>query len=59
MKELVGDGKKFRVANYQRKTVEAFVELLGAAGLEQSSRLHRGLVDLSVLVHQEKWHNKI
>jgi len=59
MKGLVVDSKKFRVANYHRKTVEAFVELLGAAGLEHPSQLHRGLVYRRVLMHEVKRYDEI
>ena len=33
--------KKVRVFNYQRQTVKAFAELLGAAGLERTSQISR------------------
>lgn len=39
---LVVSDKKNRVANFQRETVEAFVELLGAAGLESPEQVNRG-----------------
>lgn len=59
IKGLVVDNKKFRVANYHRKTVEAFVELLGAAGLEHPSQLHRGLVYRRVWMHEVKRYDEI
>jgi glutamate synthase domain-containing protein 2 len=36
--------KKVRVANYQRQTVHAFAELLGAAGLTDTARISRHMV---------------
>jgi glutamate synthase domain-containing protein 2 len=59
MKGLVVADKKLRVANYQRKTVEAFVELMGAAGLESPGQLHRGLVYRRVWMHEIKRHDEI
>lgn len=59
MNGLVVNDKKFRVANYHRKTVEAFVELLGAAGLEHPSQLHRGLVYRRVWMHEVKRYDEI
>jgi len=59
MKGLVVDNKKFRVANYHRKTVEAFIELLGAAGLERPDQLHRGLVYRRVWMHEVKRYDEI
>lgn len=38
---LVVNDKKFRVANYHRLTVHNYVELLGAAGMENASDLTR------------------
>jgi hypothetical protein len=59
MKGLVVADKKLRVANYQRKTVEAFVELMGAAGLERPGQLHRGLVYRRVWMHEIKRYDEI
>lgn len=40
-KGLVVQDKKIRVANYHEKTVKAFVELLGATGLDEMKNLTR------------------
>lgn len=40
-KGLVVQDKKVRVANYHEKTVQAFVELLGATGLDEMKNLSR------------------
>src|SRR5690625_2773351 len=37
---VVGD-KKVRLANYNRKVIESFVELLGASGLDEAKNLTR------------------
>ncbi|HQW11255.1 MAG TPA: FMN-binding glutamate synthase family protein [Saprospiraceae bacterium] len=39
---LVVEDKKFRVANYHRVTIQNYVELLGAAGMESATSLTRG-----------------
>jgi len=36
--------KKVRVANYQQKTVESFVELLAASGIAKSELINRSMV---------------
>ena len=38
---LVVDDKKVRLANYHRKVIESFVELLGASGLDEAKNLTR------------------
>ncbi|MBW7869106.1 MAG: FMN-binding glutamate synthase family protein [Brumimicrobium sp.] len=40
-KGLVVEDKKVRVANYHRETVKSFVELIGAAGLDDARELTR------------------
>lgn len=41
MKGLVVDDKKVRVANYHEETIKSFVELLGAAGLDNPDLINR------------------
>lgn len=41
---LVVEDKKFRVANYHRLTIHNFVELLGAAGMDDISDLTRNMI---------------
>ncbi|HTB52911.1 MAG TPA: FMN-binding glutamate synthase family protein [Ferruginibacter sp.] len=43
-KGLVVEDKKHRVANFHRRTVESFVELLSAAGLSDHSKLDRSYI---------------
>jgi glutamate synthase domain-containing protein 2 len=41
VKGLVIDDKKVRVANFHKNTVESFVELMGASGIDNPSKLNR------------------
>ena len=43
-KGLVVSDKKVRVANFHNETVKSAVELMAAAGISDSSKLHRGLI---------------
>ena len=42
---LVVVDKKIRVANFHKQTVHAFVELLGAAGLENANQIRRSMIN--------------
>jgi glutamate synthase domain-containing protein 2 len=44
MAGLVVEDKKMRVANYQKETVQSFVELLAAAGLDHMSQIDRSMI---------------
>ena len=50
IKGLVVSDKKQRVANYHKETIEAFVELLSAAGFKDSSRINRSLISRRISV---------
>lgn len=52
VKGLVVSDKKVRVANYHRETVKAFVELMGAAGLERPEQIERYHVNRRINFHQ-------
>jgi len=41
MKGLVVDDKKHRVANFHKHTIESFVELIGASGISDISKINR------------------
>ncbi len=43
-KGLVVDDKKIRVANFHNETVKSAVELMAAAGIKDTNKLHRGLI---------------
>ncbi len=45
---LVSEDKKLRVFNYQRQTIQALAELLGAAGLGGTQQISRSLVQRRV-----------
>jgi len=59
MKGLVVDDKKGRVANYHKNTVESFVELMGAAGLEHSDQINRTHVYRRVFMNMVKTYEDI
>ena len=42
---LVVMDKKVRVANFQKATVHAFIELLGASGLENAAQIRRSMIN--------------
>lgn len=44
MKGLVVEDKKTRVANFQRETVSSAVQMIGAAGLQHPSDIHRSFI---------------
>jgi len=49
---LVVDDKKVRVANYHKHTVESFVELLAAAGLDVPRKLNRHQINRRVFMNE-------
>jgi hypothetical protein len=49
---LVIDDKKARVANFHKYTVESFVELLAAAGLDQPRKLNRHQISRRVFMNE-------
>lgn len=59
MKGLVVDDKKVRVANFHKNTVESFVELLGACGLNDPSELTRTHVYRRVFMNMVKTYEEI
>ncbi|CAN5276894.1 FMN-binding glutamate synthase family protein [soil metagenome] len=59
MKGLVVDDKKARVANFHKNTVESFVELLGAAGLDNPDKINRTHVYRRVFMNLVKTYEEI
>jgi glutamate synthase domain-containing protein 2 len=55
---LVVSDKKIRVANYHSETLESFVELLAAAGLESPVEINRTLVNRRVSVLESKCYDE-
>src|SRR6185295_7064047 len=59
MKGLVVKDKKDRVANFHKNTVESFVELLGAAGLDSPDKINRTHVYRRVFMNLVKTYEEI
>ena len=59
VKGLVVEDKKTRVANFHKSTVHSFVELLGAAGLENSSQIRRSMINRRVTVSDSKRYDEL
>jgi hypothetical protein len=59
MKGLVVGDKTARVANFHKNTIESFVELLGAAGLEHPAQLNRSHVYRRVFMNLVKTYEEI
>ena len=56
---LVVKDKKVRVAQFQKATVHAFIELLGAAGLERPQQIRRSMVNRRVTVSASKRYDEL
>lgn len=54
VKGLVVDDKKVRVANFHKHTVESFVELIAAAGLDHPRKLNRHQITRRVFMNEVK-----
>jgi Conserved region in glutamate synthase len=52
VKGLVIDDKKVRVANFHKNTIESFVELLAASGLDNPVKLNRHQINRRVFMNQ-------
>ena len=48
------DDKKVRVANFHKNTVESFVELMAAAGIDNPSKLNRHQLNRRVFMNEVK-----
>ncbi|MGC4021480.1 MAG: FMN-binding glutamate synthase family protein [Cyclobacteriaceae bacterium] len=59
MKGLVIDDKKVRVANFHKNTVESFVELLGASGIDDPEKINRTHVYRRVFMNLVKNYEEI
>lgn len=49
---LVVDDKKVRVANFHKNTIESFVELMAASGIDDPSKLNRHQISRRVFVNE-------
>jgi glutamate synthase domain-containing protein 2 len=59
VKGLVVSDKKKRVANYHRETLNGFVELLGASGLNDPTEIRRHHINRRVSMNEVKRYNEI
>ncbi len=59
VKGLVIEDKKVRVANFQKHTVDSFVELMAAAGIDQTSKIDRTHVYRRVFMNMVKTYEEI
>jgi len=59
VKGLVVEDKTRRVANYHRKTLESYIELLAGAGIDNPSKINRRSISRRVLMNQVKRYDEI
>jgi glutamate synthase domain-containing protein 2 len=59
MKGLVVEDKKVRVANYHKHTIESFVELIGASGLDNPTKLNRHQISRRVFMNEVRTFEEI
>ncbi|MDF1696636.1 MAG: FMN-binding glutamate synthase family protein [Saprospiraceae bacterium] len=52
MKGLVVSDKKVRVANFHKQTLKAFIELMGAAGIKDSSQINRYHIHRRIIMNR-------
>ncbi len=58
-KGLVVDDKKVRVANYHKHTVESFVELMAASGIDNPRKLNRHQIQRRVFMNEVRTFEEI
>jgi glutamate synthase domain-containing protein 2 len=58
-KGLVVEDKKVRVANFHKHTVDSFVELIGAAGLDNPRKLNRHMINRRVFMNEVRTFEEI
>jgi glutamate synthase domain-containing protein 2 len=59
MNGLVVEDKKTRVANYHKHTLESFVELMGAAGIDHPDKINRSHVSRRISMNTVKTYDEI
>ena len=59
VKALVVEDEKTRVANFHKNTVESFVELIGAAGMDHPGKINRSHVYRRVFMNMVKTYEEI
>lgn len=58
-KGLVVDDKKVRIANFHKKTVDSFVELMAGAGIDNPSKINRRAISRRVFMNSIKRYDEI
>jgi glutamate synthase domain-containing protein 2 len=51
---LVVDDKKVRIANFHKNTIESFVELMAASGIDRPSKLNRHQISRRIFMNEVK-----
>lgn len=59
VKGLVVSDKKRRVANFHKETISSFIELMGAAGLDDPSEIRRHFINRRVSMNDIRRYNEI
>ena len=59
MKGLVVEDKKVRVANYVKQTTKAFVELMGAAGLDDPADINRYHIHRRIIMNRHETYEDV
>jgi len=59
VKGLVVEDKKVRVANFHKNTIESFVELMGASGIDKPQKLNRHQINRRVFMDEVRTFEEI
>ena len=59
VKGLVVEDKKHRVANYHKETIESFVELMGASGIDNPDKINRSHVHKRIVMNTNMRYDEI
>ncbi len=59
MKGLVVSDKKTRVANFHKQTITAFVELMGAAGINETPHINRSFINRRIIMNRYETYEEV
>lgn len=59
VKGLVVEDKKHRVANFHKETIESFVELMGASGIDNPDKINRSHVHKRIIMNTNMRYDEI
>ncbi len=59
MKGLVVSDKKVRVANFHKETITAFVDLMGAAGIDNPARINRYHIHRRIIMNRHETYEDV